>query len=117
MGVSGWIEVTGLTLWAIDLWRAMGRRPEAAETPEFTSITPDSKVYDVIQRYPETASLFRDFGFAMIDNPVAQRVFARSISIEQACRLKHVDFDAFQSALNRAIRKTRGEPGGLIQIA
>ena len=117
MGISAWIEVTGLTLWAIDLWRAMGSRPQTAESPLLDSIGPGTKVYDVIERYPETVSLFREFGFSMIDNPVAQRVFARSISIEQACRLKRVDFAAFQAALNSAIRKNCGESGGLIQIA
>jgi len=117
MGVSAWIEVTGLTLWAVDLWRAMGRRPQTAEGALVDSIGPDTKVYDAIQRYPETAALFREFGFSMIDNPVARRVFAHSISIEQACRLKHVDFTAFQAALNSAIRKSCGESNGLIQIA
>ena len=28
MGISAGVEVTGLILWDIDLWRAMGRRPE-----------------------------------------------------------------------------------------
>lgn len=116
MGASAWIEVTGLTLWAVDLWRAMGSRPHTAEGTAFDSVGPDTKVYDVIHRYPETTPLFREFGFSMIDNPVAQRIFARSISIEQACRLKHVDFAAFQSALNKAIRKDCGESGGLIQL-
>jgi hypothetical protein len=52
----------------------------------------------------------------MIDKPVARRVFARSISLEQSCRSEHVDFTAFQSALNGAIRK--GCSGhDLIQIA
>jgi hypothetical protein len=35
-------------------------------------------------------TLFREFGFSMTDNLVAQRVFARSTSLEQACRLKDV---------------------------
>lgn len=111
------IEVTGLTLWAIDLWRAMGSRPQTVESTLLDSVGPETKVYAVIERYPETVSLFREFGFSMIDSPVAQRVFARSISIEQACRLKHVDFAAFQVALNDAIRKRCGESNGLIQLA
>lgn len=117
MGISAWLEVTGLILWAVDLWRAMARRPDTAGASEPVAIGPRTKVFDVIQSYPETAALFRQFGFSMIDNPMAQRVFARSISLEQACRLKHVDFAAFQAALNRAVRTRCGHSDDLIQLA
>lgn len=116
MGISAWLEVTGLILWAIDLWRAMDRRPDTAIATQPVSIEPGTRVFAVIHNYPETVALFREFGFSMIDNPVAQRLFARSVSLEQACRLKHVDFAAFQNALNGAIRKSCSGPD-LIQIA
>jgi hypothetical protein len=116
MGISAWLEVTGLILWAIDLWRAMDRRPDTAIATQPVSIEPGTRVFEVIHNYPETVALFREFGFSMIDNPVAHRLFARSISLEQACRLKHVDFAAFQNALNGAIRKSCSGPN-LIQIA
>jgi hypothetical protein len=116
MGLSAWVEVTGLTLWAVDLWRAMSCRPQTVTAPEPASIGPQTKVFDVIHCYPETIALFREFGFNMIDNPVAQRVFARNISLEQACRLKHVDFRVFESALQRALPKSCGDSEGLIQI-
>ena len=116
MGVSAWLEVCGLTLWAIDLWRTMGLRPSLAVLNAVFSIEPGTKVFDVIHTYPETAPVFREFGFSLIENPVAQRVFARSISLEQACRLKHVDFAAFQTALTTRIRTACGNPDGFIQI-
>lgn len=116
MGVSAWLEVSGLALWAIDLWRTMGLRPGLAALSAVFSIEPGSKVFDVIHTYPETVPVFREFGFSLIENPVAQRVFARSISLEQACRLKHVEFAAFQTALNTRIRTACGDPDGLIQI-
>lgn len=116
MGISAWVEVTGLILWAIDLWRAMGSRPQIGEVSGRVSIGPQTKVFDVIQSYPEATEVFRKFGFSMIDNPAAQRIFARSISLEQACRLKHVDFRVFASALNQ-ILSSCGESASLIQIA
>jgi hypothetical protein len=116
MGISAWIEVTGLILWAVDLWRAMSARTEPVAAAEGAPIDANTKVYDVIHSYPETAALFREFGFSMIDNPVAQRVFARSISLEQACRLKHVDFQVFAAALRAATGKACGGSGDLIQI-
>lgn len=115
MGISAWIEVTGLILWAVDLWRAMSARPDTAPAAGRVAIGPNTKVFDVIASYPDTAALFRQFGFSLIDNPVAQRVFARSISLEQACRLKHVDYQAFASALNAAVAKSCGGDD-LIQI-
>jgi hypothetical protein len=48
---------------------------------------------------------------------VAPRIFARSISVEQAYRLRQVDLAAFQAALTDAIRKNGAESNGLIQIA
>lgn len=115
MAVSAWIEVTGLILWAADLWRAMSRPPDTVTAASHDPIGPATKVFDVIQSHPETIPLFREFGFSMIENPVAQRVFARSISLEQACRLKHVDFARFHAALNQAIEAGASKPG-LIQI-
>jgi hypothetical protein len=53
----------------------------------------------------------------MIENPMAQRIFARSISLEQACRLKHVDFAAFEGALNKLVLKRCGGPDNLIHLA
>lgn len=117
MGISAWVEVTGLILWAIDLWRAMGRRPDMAVASGRLAIGPRTKVFEVIENYPETVALFRQFGFSMIDNPIAQRIFARSVSLEQACRLKHVDFAAFEAALNKLVGNSCGGPDSLIQLA
>lgn len=116
MGISAWVEVTGLALWAIDLWRAMSARPDTAKVGGHVSIDARTKVFDVIQRYPETMALFREFGFSMIDNPVAQRVFARSITLEQACRLKHVDFQSFTAALRAAVEKPCAGSDDLVRI-
>src|SRR6185437_15810680 len=116
MGISAWVEVTGLILWAIDLWRAMGRHPETAGASRGT-IGPRTKVFQVIESYPETVALFRQFGFSMIDNPMAQRIFARSVSLEQACRLRHVDYAVFQAALNKLVGESCGRPDDLIQLA
>jgi hypothetical protein len=116
MGISAWLEVSGLILWAVDLWRAMARRPSLKTAGERFAIEPATKVFDVICTYPETAPVFLEFGFTMIQNPVAQRIFARSITLEQACRLKHVDFGAFQSAINRTVDKHRDVPAILVQI-
>lgn len=116
MALSAWVEVTGLVLWAIDLWRAMASRPAEIALSGLVEIGPLSKVFDVLRSYPETMAVFQQYGFSMIANPAAQRTLARSVSLEQACRLKHVDFALFQSALQRAAGNACGDAARLIQI-
>jgi len=109
MALSAWIEITGLAIWAIDLWRAMNTRPAAVSAAGPVEIGPRAKVFDVIQSYPLTKDIFQKYGFSLIHNPLAQRVFARSISLEQACRLKHVDFAVFQSDLTKVVSNPSGD--------
>jgi hypothetical protein len=97
--LSAWVEITGLTIWAVDLWRTMSSEWALREPGLTDGIRSESKVYDVITRYPQTEEIFLQFGFSMITNPAARRVFARSISLAQACRLKAVPLDQFLGAL------------------
>lgn len=103
MAASAWVEVTGLAWWAIDLWRAMGRQPADYQAPAQVDVTPATRVFDIVQRYPQTTPVFLAFGFSLINNPVARRVFARSVTLEQACRLRHVQYDVFAAALEKSI--------------
>jgi uncharacterized protein involved in response to NO len=117
MGMSAWVEVTGLILWAIDLWRAMSRRTEQVGAADRVAIGPRTKVFEVIENYPQTVALFRQFGLSMIDSAMAQRVFARTVNLEQACRLRHVEFAAFHTALITLVGKSCGSSDNLIQLS
>jgi hypothetical protein len=108
MAVSAWIEVTGLAIWAFDLWRAMGRRPWPATSCGNILVTSRSRVAEVVTAYPETIPVFLQFGFTMITNPIMRQTVARSVSLEQVCRLRHVDQEALLSALQATV-KTRDE--------
>jgi len=116
MALSAWVEVTGLTIWAVDLWRSMNCAPQERTVAGQVLVDPWTKVADVIDRYPETRPVFLRFGFTLIDNPVALRVFARSISLEQACRLKHVDCADFLEAVRSSIPAAPGS-NALVRIA
>ena len=72
---------------------------------------------EVIDRYPQTRPVFLQFGFTMIDNPVARQVFARSVSIEQACRLKHVDCGEFLGALEASSLESEARADALVQLS
>ncbi len=106
MAASAWVEVAGLVWWAVDLWRLMNARPAEQAVPETVVVSPQTTVFDLITRYPETASVFEAFGFTLINNPVARRVFARSVTLQQACRLRHVQYDVLAPALQQRIQST-----------
>jgi len=122
MAVSAWVEVTGLAIWAVDLWRSMNRAPQNRSVAASVTVTASAKVADVIERYAQTRALFLQFGFTLIDNPVARQVFARSVSIEQACRLKRVDCSEFLAALLALVGESGRsvgsvDPHPLVQIS
>jgi hypothetical protein len=70
MAASAWIEVAGLAIWAVDLWKAMGRRPVPASACGEVPLTLTARVADVAEAYPETVPVFLQFGFTMITNPL-----------------------------------------------
>jgi hypothetical protein len=108
MAMSAWVEVAGLIWWAVDLWRNMNYQPAlAAEMPETVVVAPQTRVYDMITRYPATTTVFEAFGFSLINNPVARRVFARSVTLQQACRLRQVKYDVLAPALQQCIGEAK----------
>ena len=108
MAASAWIEVAGLSIWAVDLWRAMGRKPAPAGACGQASLTLTARVADIAEAYPQTIPVFLRFGFSMITNPLMRRTVARSITLEQACRLRRVDCDEFLLALRQAAAPAPG---------
>jgi hypothetical protein len=106
-GVSGVLEVLGLTIWGAHLWRIMAGRVNLTQPP------PDSRPLDadaaiearhlvgeVLDRHPELLDTFRAFGFHPLANPLLRRTLARRVTIERACRLLGVDQGQLLEALN-----------------
>jgi uncharacterized protein involved in response to NO len=94
MGISGFIEVIGLTLWGYELFVNMraGKKLEMVSEPiRKLEITPSTKVGDVIACYPQSLEIFVRSGFTPLRNPVLRRTLARAITIEQACRREGID--------------------------
>lgn len=116
-GVSGILEVLGLTLWGIHLWRIMnGRFSSPEETGAATSYVAGSpieaqhRVGDVLDHHPALLDTFVALGFRPLRNPLLRRMLARRVTIAQACRLLTVDPVEALRSLNRAAgRETRGK--------
>jgi hypothetical protein len=91
MGVSGFIEVVGLTLWGYELFSNMraGKKIQnefsrLKEVKLELEITPTVKVGDVLDRYPQSLDVFVRHGFTPLRNPVLRKTMARVITLVRA---------------------------------
>jgi hypothetical protein len=117
MGVSGFIEVVGLTLWGYELFSNMraGKKIQnefsrLKEVKLELEITPTVKVGDVLDRYPQSLDVFVRHGFTPL-----RKTMARVITIEQACRREGVEMSELLRELN-TIAETSVGSGPLVSI-
>jgi hypothetical protein len=112
-GASGVLEVAGLAVWGVHLWRIMTGRVRAANSTDASGsdrkvlapsapITPANIVGEVLDQHPELLQVFLSFGFKPLSNPLLRRTLASNITIQQACRLLGHDANALTQALNAA---------------
>jgi Domain of unknown function (DUF1858) len=106
-GVSGCLEVAGLTLWGWHLGRLMfGWRP-AEDGAGVQMLLPDQpiqaqhRVGDVLDNYPHLLATFLAFGFKPLASPWLRNTMAHRVTIAQACRFVGVDTDALLMRLNQ----------------
>jgi hypothetical protein len=105
-GVSGLLEVTGLTWWAAHLVRIMlGRSPaegegEAGRLFPGEAIRGDHTVGEVLARYPHLLEVFLSFGLKPLANPVLRATLAARVTVEAACRFASIDRAVLLRALN-----------------
>jgi hypothetical protein len=108
VGISGILEVSGLTIWGLGLARIMisGKRAtadEASAKPLPQRIAGDHRVADVVTWFPQTLVVFRAFGFTPLANPLMRRTVARAVTVEQAARMRAVDLTELLHALNDVV--------------
>lgn len=108
VGSSGWFELAALSLFGYNLWKTMNTTQETkpsttTATKKLTEVTKDTKVFDVVDQYPETLQIFLDFGFSQMSNVVMRNTMGRVASIDMATKMHNVDLDKFLKALNDKI--------------
>jgi len=108
VGSSGWFELAALSLFGYNLWKTMNTTQETkpsttTATKKLTEVTKDTKVFDVVDQYPETLQIFLDFGFSQMSSPVMRNTMGRVASIDMATKMHNVDLDKFLKALNDKI--------------
>jgi len=122
MGVSGFIEVIALSLWGYELLANMrvGKKLEKESSAlnffQPLDITPDTKVGEVLARYPASLEIFVRRGFPLLRNPVLRKTMARAITIEQACRRERVDLAGLLDEIRQLVETDRNKPERLVSI-
>ena len=102
VGISGTLEVIGLTVWSLHLVRLMRTRPPTSQYTAPVTIAPDAFVADIVSGYPQTLAVFNAYGFTMLANPIARRTLARGITVSQAARFRDVCADELLLSLRAA---------------
>jgi hypothetical protein len=118
MGVSGFIEVVGLTLWAYELMSNMrvGRKLEKHAASEMVvqlqplRIKPQTLVSDVLRSYPQSLEVFLKHGFTPLSNPILRKTMARVVTVEQACRREGVDLNSLLTELRSVSSGEQARP-------
>jgi hypothetical protein len=91
MGVSGFIELAGLALWGFEMVRNIqfGQRltqsrevPVSAHSGDDLVLSPQTRIGEILQRYPDTLPIFLRRGFTPLANPALQRTVARIVTVE-----------------------------------
>jgi len=104
MGMSGWMEVTALTLFGINLWKTMNKPAEEGPAIEGDlEITPETKVGDILECYPATLEVFLDYGFSQLKNPIMRSTIAKRASLGIVCQMRGLDIEEVISDLKKAI--------------
>jgi hypothetical protein len=105
-GISGCLEVTGLALWGVHLWRIMagsihgGRPADALAYQANEPIRANHVVGEVLEQHPQLLAAFLAFGFKPLASSWLRKTVASHVTIGRACRLLGVPEEEFLARLN-----------------
>jgi hypothetical protein len=103
-GVSGVLEVAGIAIWGVHLWRIMAGRyaPAGATALVAGRLTADDRIGHIVEQFPATLPVLVARGFSMLANPVLRRTLARTVSVRMAAAHHGMDAVELLAALNAA---------------
>lgn len=115
-GVSGLLEVTGIALWGVHLWRIMAGRfppgpvPAPAGLRPGEPIQPHHRVGEILAAYPHLLEVFLAKGFRPLANPVLRRTIAGQVTLIQAARHHGLDVEELLGELNARAEERAAPP-------
>ena len=66
-------------------------------------------IYDITQSYPETIAILAGNGFENMQNAAMRETMGKTITLEQALKMKKIDVNSFEERLVEAILQNRNE--------
>jgi len=64
-------------------------------------------VFDVLQKHPQLLETFMKKDFVQLREPAMRRTMAKTVTIEQACRIHGIDVGVFVNELNKALKEAK----------
>lgn len=104
VGFTGFLEVTALILFGINIWVTMTKE-EAYEEKPIDMFTGNETVYALTEQFPQTISILKEAGFEKITNPLLRKTLGRAITIKKACEEQKVDFNTIKPKIEMAMGK------------
>jgi hypothetical protein len=103
-GASGLLEVAGIAVWGVHVWRIMnGWRPaEETGADRPTEITAHHTIGSIVEQHPATLPLLLSKGFAPLANPVFRRTMARAVTVRTAAAHHGLDLEELLGELRAA---------------
>lgn len=110
-GLSGTLEACGMAIWGLHITRIIlagkvNSAPPRPPGPAPEKVSADMIVADVLAWFPQTESVFVEFGFRPVTNPFMRRTVARQVTLRQACQLHNIEPEDFVAILNESLRGT-----------
>jgi hypothetical protein len=110
MGISGWLELAGVTFFGLDVLRLLKAAPDTGALPDVggpVTLSLDAPVGPLVAHAPWLVAVFARHGMAQVSNPLFQRTVGQRVTVLQACRRFHVEPEAFLQELQAvALHKT-----------
>ncbi|MCF6149821.1 MAG: DUF1858 domain-containing protein [Candidatus Kuenenia sp.] len=104
VGTSGWFELAAIGFFGYNLWKTMNTKEhKISEVKKLMVIDKDTKVFDIVDQYPDTLQVFLDFGFSQMANSAMRNTMGRVATIDMATKMHNVDKEKFLKALNDKI--------------
>lgn len=74
-------------------------------------VTPDSNVYEVLEKYPQLIPVFTKQGhcFGLLANPALRATMAKMVTIKTACALHFLDLDKLMKDIDEELSKGAGK--------
>jgi uncharacterized protein involved in response to NO len=104
LGFTGFLEVTALILFGINIWVTMTKE-EAYEEKPIEVFTGNETVYALTEQFPKTISILKEAGFEKITNPLLRKTLGRAITLKKACEEQKVDFNSLKPKIEMAMGK------------